>query len=519
VYRVRVSSPTASPAPSTSSSTSPSRPVGFDRERYIELQSKHIDERRREIGGKLYLEMGGKLFDDHHASRVMPGFTPDNKIAMLERLKDELEILVCLNAKDLERQKVRADLGIPYEEDVLRLVDVFRERGFLVQHVVLTQLEDSNQMALAFCERLERLGLTVARHRVIPGYPQDTKRIVSPEGFGLNEYSETTRDVVVVTAPGPGSGKLATCLSQVYHDHNRGIASGYAKFETFPIWNLPLDHPVNLAYEAATADLDDINLIDPFHLTAYGTQVTSYNRDVEVFPLLKALLEKLTGSSPYASPTDMGVNLAGQCLVDDGVCREASRQEIVRRYYKALVEERIHDREPDVSERVALVMSRAGCSTEDRAVVAPALAVEERTGEPASAIELADGSIVTGKTSDLLGCSAAMLLNALKHLAGLDDAVHLLSPASIEPIQTLKTEHLGSRNPRLHTDEVLIALSVSAATDENARRALGQLRNLSGCDVHTTTILGTVDEDIFRNLGILVTSEPRFQRKALYRKR
>lgn len=505
---------TVSPA-----SPAPVRPVGFDRDRYVDLQSRHIEERRRQIGGKLYLEMGGKLFDDHHASRVMPGFLPDNKIAMLERIKDELEILVCLNAKDLERQKVRADLGIPYEEDVLRLVDVFRERGFLVQHVVLTQLEDSNQVALSFAERLERLGLTVARHRVIPGYPQDTRRIVSEEGFGLNDFAETTRDVVVVTAPGPGSGKLATCLSQVYHEHARGIASGYAKFETFPIWNLPLDHPVNLAYEAATADLDDINLIDPFHLAVYGEQVTSYNRDVEVFPLLKALLEQLTGSSPYASPTDMGVNLAGSCIVDDGVCREAARQEIVRRYYKALVDERINDAEADVSERVAMVMSRAGCTPGDRAVVAPALAVEERTGEPGSAIELADGTIVTGKTSDLLGCSAAMLLNALKELAGLDDEVHLLSPASIEPIQTLKTEHLGSKNPRLHTDEVLIALSVSAASDENARRALGELQNLNGCDVHTTTILGTVDEGIFRSLGALVTSEPRFQRKALYRKR
>ncbi|XKH55042.1 DUF1846 domain-containing protein [Citricoccus nitrophenolicus] len=497
----------------------PGHRTGFDRDRYIELQSRHIEERRQQIGGKLYLEMGGKLFDDHHASRVMPGFTPDNKIAMLERIKDELEILVCLNAKDLERQKVRADLGIPYEEDVLRLIDVFRERGLLVQHVVLTQLEDSNQVAQAFSERLERLGLTVARHRVIPGYPQDTKRIVSEDGFGRNDYSETTRDVVVVTAPGPGSGKLATCLSQVYHDHARGIASGYAKFETFPIWNLPLDHPVNLAYEAATADLDDINLIDPFHLDAYGEQVTSYNRDVEVFPLLKALLEKLTGSSPYASPTDMGVNLAGSCIVDDEVCREASRQEIVRRYYKALVDERSNDREADISERVAMVMSRAGCGTEDRAVVAPALAIEEATEAPGSAIELADGTIVTGKTSGLLGCSAAMLLNALKHLAGIEDSVHLLSPAAIEPIQTLKTEHLGSRNPRLHTDEVLIALSVSAASDPNARAALAQLRNLTGCDVHTTTILGTVDEDIFRNLGMLVTSEPRFQRKALYRKR
>ena len=499
--------------------SSPAPAIGFDRERYIELQSRHIQQRRDEIGGKLYLEMGGKLFDDHHASRVLPGFTPDNKIAMLHRLKDELEILVCLNAKDLERQKVRADLGISYEDDLLRLIDVFREHGFLVENVVLTQLEESNRVAQSFIERLERLGLNVARHTVIPGYPQDTARIVSEQGFGANEYTRTSRDLIVVTAPGPGSGKLATCLSQIYHDHQRGISSGYAKFETFPIWNLPLEHPVNLAYESATADLDDLNLIDPFHLAAYGEQVTSYNRDVEVFPLLRTLLERLTGTSPYASPTDMGVNLAGECIIDDEVCREASQQEIIRRYYKALMAERIGDEDDVVSQRIGMIMSKAGCSPHDRAVVEPALAVEARTGEPGAAIQLADGTLITGKTSPLLGCSAAMLLNALKHLAGLDDAVQLLSPSSIEPIQTLKTEHLGSRNPRLHTDEVLIALSVSASSDENARRAIDQLRSLAGCDVHTTTILGTVDEDIFRNLGISVTSEPRFLRKQLYHKR
>ena len=508
----------------TDSDTRPDSPsvpaaIGFDRERYIELQSRHIQRRREQIGGKLYLEMGGKIFDDHHASRVLPGFTPDNKIAMLHRLRDELEILVCLNAKDLVRQKKREDLGIPYEDDVLRLIDVFREHGFLVQNVVLTQLEESDHAAHSFVERLERLGLTVARHTVIPGYPQDTERIVSEQGLGRNEYTETSRDLIVVTAPGPGSGKLATCLSQIYHDHARGIRAGYAKFETFPIWNLPLEHPVNLAYESATADLDDLNLIDPFHLAAYGEQVTSYNRDVEVFPLLRALLEKLLGSSPYASPTDMGVNLAGEAIVDDEVVREASRQEIIRRYYKALMHERIHDEDDVVSQRIGMIMSKAGCRPSDRAVVEPALAVEARTGEPGAAIQLADGTVIEGKTSPLLGCSAAMLLNALKHLAGVDEDVHLLSPASIEPIQTLKTEHLGSRNPRLHTDEVLIALSVSASSDENARRAVEQLRNLAGCDVHTTTILGTVDEDIFRSLGISVTCEPRFLRKALYHKR
>lgn len=493
--------------------------TGFDPERYVALQSRQIKERRASIGGKLYLEMGGKLFDDMHASRVLPGFTPDNKIAMLESLKDELEIVVCINAKDLERQKVRADLGIPYEEDALRLIDVFRERGFLVEHVVLTQFEDSNTMAQALKDRMERLGLKVARHHVIPGYPSNTARIVSDEGFGRNDYSETSRDLIVVTAPGPGSGKLATCLSQLYHDHQRGLVAGYAKFETFPIWNLPLEHPVNLAYEAATVDLDDINVIDPFHLAAYGEQATSYNRDVDVFPLLKTMLEKLDGTSPYRSPTDMGVNMVGSCISDDDVCREAAYQEIIRRYYKALVEERRDELDDTLSQRVAMVMSKAGTSTADRRVVAAALEVEAESGAPASALELADGTIITGKTSELLGCSAAMLLNALKHLAGIDPEVDLLSPSSIEPIQTLKTEHLGSRNPRLHTDEVLIALSVSGASSQDARTALRELRNLQRCDAHTTTILGSVDEGIFRNLGILVTSEPKYQRKALYRKR
>ncbi|HZK31951.1 MAG TPA: DUF1846 domain-containing protein [Corynebacterium sp.] len=493
--------------------------IGFDRERYIQMQSDHINARREQIGGKLYLEMGGKLFDDMHASRVLPGFTPDNKIAMLDRIKDDLEILICLSAKDLERQKVRADLGIPYEDDVLRLIDIFRERDFLVEHVVMTQLEENNQQAHAFIGRLERLGLKVARHYPIAGYPTNSARIVSDEGFGRNDFVETSRDLILVTAPGPGSGKLATCLSQVYHEFHRGRSAGYAKFETFPIWDLPLEHPVNLAYEAATADLDDINVIDPYHLAAYGEQATSYNRDVEVFPLLKTMLEHLAGTSPYRSPTDMGVNMVGPAISDDGVCREAATQEIVRRYYKALVEERVNDSDDVVSGRIAVIMSKAGCSTEDRAVVRPALDVAAATEAPAAAMQLHDGRIVTGKTSALLGCSAAMLLNALKHLAGIEDDLHLLSPAAIEPIQTLKTGHLGSRNPRLHTDEVLIALSVSAATSDEARRALAELQNLVGCDVHTTTILGSVDEDIFRNLGVLVTSEPVYWRKGLYHKR
>ena len=494
--------------------------IGFDREKYIELQSKHIHARREEIGGKLYLEMGGKIFDDMHASRVLPGFTPDNKIAMLERIKEDVEILICINAKDISRQKVRADLGILYEDDLLRLVDVFRSRGFLVENIVMTQLEEGNSQAEAFIEKAERLGLKVARHRVIPGYPTNTDLIVSEEGFGRNEFAETSRDLVVVTAPGPGSGKLATALSQVYHEHQRGNNAGYAKFETFPIWNLPLEHPVNLAYEAATVDLNDSNIIDHFHLSAHGESTVNYNRDVEAFPLLRTLLEKLTGTTPYESPTDMGVNMAGFCITDDAVCRAAAQQEIIRRYFKAQVEEARAGLGTEQSERAAVIMAKAGIKVEDRPVVAPARQRAEETGEPASAMQLHDGTMITGRTAPLLGCSAAMLLNALKHLAGIDDDIHLLSPESIEPIQTLKTKHLGSKNPRLHTDEVLIALSVSAAKDDNARKALEQIKELAGCDVHTTTILGSVDEGIFRNLGVLVTSDPVFARKkALYQKR
>ena len=493
---------------------------GFDREKYILLQSEHINKRRADIGGRLYLEMGGKLFDDMHASRVLPGFTPDNKIAMLQRIKDDVEILVCINAKDIARQKVRADLGILYENDVLRLIDIFRERGFLVEHVVMTQFEESNEQAVAVVERLRRLGLKVAKHRTIAGYPTNTDVIVSEEGFGKNEYAEVTRDLVVVTAPGPGSGKLATALSQVYHELNSGKTAGYAKFETFPVWNLPLEHPVNLAYEAATVDLNDANVIDHFHLKAHGESAVNYNRDVEAFPLLSALLEKMTGHVPYQSPTDMGVNMVGFCITDDEVCRKASEQEIIRRYFKTLVDEARAGLDDVWSSRAAVVMAKAGIKETDRRVVAPARMRAEETGDAASAIELADGTIIRGRTSELLGCSAAMLLNALKYLAGIEDETLLLSPESIEPIQSLKTKHLGSLNPRLHTDEVLIALSVSAAKDENARRALDVIKQLRGCDVHTTTILGSVDEGIFRNLGVLVTSDPVFARKkALYQKR
>ncbi|QPK82166.1 DUF1846 domain-containing protein [Schaalia sp. ZJ405] len=492
--------------------------IGFDRKKYLKLQSEHIAARRAQFGGKLYLEFGGKLVDDMHASRVLPGFTPDNKIVMLSELAEDVEIIVAVNAKDFARRKVRADLGTTYEDEVLRHIDAFGEYGLKVGSVVITQWTDDNREAKAVRRRFEKLGIRVYRHFPISGYPSDVAQIVSDHGYGKNEYIETERDLIVVTAPGPGSGKMATCLSQLYHDHKRGIRSGYAKWETFPIWNLPLDHPVNIAYEAATADLDDVNMIDPFHLAANGVQTVNYNRDVEVFPVLKRLFEQILGESPYNSPTEMGVNMAGLSICDDEACQEASKQEVLRRYYKALVVEKKELLDPVQSERIALLMSRLGINKDDRPVVRPALKVAKATKAPGAAIELPHGEIVTGKTSALLGCCSAMLLNALKKLAGLDDSVKLLAPESIEPIQHLKTGHLGSRNPRLHTDEVLIALAVSANGDDNARRALDQLGVLGGCDVHTSTILGSVDEGIFRSLGVQVTSEPVYATKSLYRK-
>lgn len=493
--------------------------IGFDRDTYLRLQSQHIAQRRADFGGKLYLEFGGKLIDDMHASRVLPGFTPDNKVVMLKELADDVEIIVAVNAKDFQRRKVRADLGTTYDDEVLRHIDEFRDYGLYVGSVVITQWTDDNREAKSVKQKFERLGITVYRHFPIPGYPNDVARIVSDEGYGANEYIETTHDLIVVTAPGPGSGKMATCLSQLYHDHKRGIRSGYAKWETFPIWNLPLDHPVNIAYEAATADLDDVNMIDPFHLEAHGEKTVNYNRDVEIFPVLQRLFTQILGESPYQSPTDMGVNMAGKSICDDDACREASKQEVIRRYYKALVTEKKELSEPLQSERIALLMSKLSITPTDRPVVPPTLALAKSTGAPAAAIELADSQIVTGKTSALLGCSSAMLLNALKVLAGIDSEVDLLSPDAITPIQTLKTQHLGSANPRLHTDEVLIALAVSASTDDNARRALECLGELKGCDVHTSTILGSVDEGIFRSLGVQVTNEPVYATKSLYRKK
>ena len=492
--------------------------IGFDNEKYLKMQSEHIRERIGQFDNKLYLEFGGKLFDDYHASRVLPGFQPDSKLCMLRELSDQAEIVIVISAEDIEKNKIRGDLGITYDSDVLRLMQIYQGLGLYVGSVVITKY-NAQESAELFKNRLEKLGIKVYRHYLIPGYPTNVPFIASDDGYGKNDYIKTSRPLVVVTAPGPGSGKMAVCLSQLYHEHKHGIKAGYAKFETFPIWNIPLKHPVNLAYEAATADLNDINMIDPFHLEAYGETTINYNRDVEIFPVLNAMFQRIYGESPYKSPTDMGVNMAGNCICDDDACQEASRQEIIRRYYRALVTEKREVIAPVQSQRIALLMAKVGVSKEDRPVVPPALEVAEATGEPASAIELPDGRIVTGKTSALLGCSSAMLLNALKLLAGIDDDVNLLAPASIEPIQKLKTQRLGSRNPRLHTDEVLIALAVSANGDDNARKALDQLETLRGCEVHTSTILGSVDEGIFRALGVQVTNEPVYATKSLYRKK
>ncbi len=488
--------------------------IGFDNEKYLHMQSEHIRDRISHFGGKLYLEFGGKLFDDYHASRVLPGFEPDSKLKMLLQLKDRVEIVITINSSDIEKNKQRSDLGITYDQDVIRLIDCFRGIGLYVGSVVLTRF-NSQPGTVAFGKRLENLGIKVYHHYSIEGYPSDISKIVSDEGYGKNDYIETTRELVVVTAPGPGSGKMATCLSQLYHEHKHGVQAGYAKFETFPIWNLPLTHPVNLAYEAATADLNDVNMIDPFHLEAYGETTVNYNRDVEIFPVVEAMLEKILGKCPYKSPTDMGVNMAGNCIIDDEVTCEASRQEILRRYYAALCDQRKGTITDDVVLKLELLMKKAGVHTEDRAVIAPALAKAESSGAPATAIQLPDGRIVTGKTSDLLGASAALMLNSLKTLAGIDDSIHLISPVIIEPIQRLKTVHLGNRNPRLHTDEALIALSICAPTDPNAELALQQLSKLRGCELHSSVILSAVDEKVLRRLGINLTCEPVYQVKKI----
>ena len=484
--------------------------IAFDNDKYLQTQSEHIRQRIGQFGGKLYLEFGGKLYDDNHAARVLPGFLPDSKLKMLIQLKDQVEMVIAINAGDIEKNKVRGDLGITYDREVIRLIKVFRDFGLYVSSVVLTRFNDQAGVK-AFRSRLEGMGVKVYYHYAIEGYPSNTSHIVSDEGFGRNEYIETTRELVVVTAPGPGSGKLATCLSQLYHEHKRGVQAGYAKFETFPVWNLPLNHPVNLAYEAATADLSDVNMIDPFHLEAYGTTTVNYNRDVEAFPVLVAMFEKILGKCPYQSPTDMGVNMVGNCIVDDRAAKEASRQEIVRRYYAALCEQKQGKASDAVVPKLELLMKKAHVDVSGRRVVAAALEKEAQTGLPAAAMELPDGRIVTGKTSNLLGACAAVLLNALKTLGGMPDELHLISPVAIDPIQHLKVAHLGNRNPRLHTDETLIALSISAATNPTAELAMEQLSKLRGCEVHSTVILSAVDEKVFKRLGVNLTCEPKYK--------
>ena len=481
---------------------------GFNNDKYLKMQSEHIMERIGQFDNKLYLEFGGKLFDDYHAARVLPGFAADSKLQMLMQLADQAEIVMVVSADDIEKNKIRGDLGITYDLDVIRLIDEFSGRGLYVGSVVLTRYAKQHS-AVLFQKRLEKLGIRVYHHYTIPGYPTNVSTIVSEEGFGKNDYIKTTRPLVVVTAPGPGSGKMATCLSQLYHEHKRGIRAGYAKYETFPIWNLPLDHPVNLAYEAATADLNDVNMIDPYHLKAYGVTTVNYNRDVEIYPVLNAIFMKIYGSSPYASPTDMGVNMAGNCIFDDEACRDASRQEIIRRYYEAVVGVAQGKREQEEVNKIELLMNQEELATSDRPTVTPALLRAESTGMPAAAIELADGTIITGKTGDLLGASAAALMNALKVLAGIPHEVKILSPESIAPIQKLKTQYLGSKNPRLHTDEVLIALSATAAVNDTAAMALEQLSKLKGCQVHSSVILSSVDFNTFKKMGCNVTCEPK----------
>ena len=491
---------------------------GFDNDKYLKLQSEKIRERIALFGERLYLEFGGKLFDDFHASRVLPGFAPDSKIKMLIELKDEAEIIISINTADIEKNKVRGDLGITYDLDVLRLIDAFRGYGLYVGSVVMTRYK-SNPTADAFKQKLEKLGIKVYKHYAIDGYPHNIPHIVSDEGYGKNEYAETTRSLVVVTAPGPGSGKMATCLSQIYHESKRGRKSGYAKFETFPIWNIPLSHPVNLAYEAATADLADVNMIDPFHLEAYGVTAVNYNRDVEVFPVLRSMLTGILGECPYKSPTDMGVNMAGCCIYDDEAVCDAAKQEIIRRHYNALCNMRKGSDNDVEIQKIELLLRKLSCNPEEeRRCVAAANAKAEQTGAPAVAIELNDGRIVTGKTSSLLGASSAALLNALKALAGIEKEVDLISPEILEPIQRLKIQNLGNHNPRLHTDEVLIALSISAVNNDAARRAFDAISGLRYAEVHSSVILSQVDSSTFRKLGVNLSCEPKYQTKKLYHK-
>ncbi|MDD6308322.1 MAG: DUF1846 domain-containing protein [Clostridia bacterium] len=490
--------------------------IGFDNQAYIQKQSEQIKQRIDAFGGKLYLEFGGKLFDDYHASRVLPGFQPDSKVLMLQNIAKDVEMVIVINADAIEKNKMRSDLGITYDADVLRLIDAFQAKGLYVGSVVISQF-DGQPSAATFKEKLEKLGIRTYFHYPIQGYPTDVKHIVSEDGFGKNPYIETTCPLVVVTAPGPGSGKMATCLSQLYHENMRGVKAGYAKFETFPIWNIPLNHPVNLAYEAATADLNDVNMIDPYHLEAYGKVTVNYNRDVEVFPVLNAIFERISGTSPYKSPTDMGVNMAGDCIMDDEVTKEAARAEIIRRYYDAKCECRLGRWSEAPAQKIEIIMNNAGITPEDRAVVRAALTRSAETGDkPAVAIRLHDGRVITGKTSNLLGASSAALLNAVKSAGGIAKELHLIEPSVIEPIQALKTRILGNHNPRLHSDEVLIALTMSAVSSPAAKLATDQLSSLRGCEAHSTVLLSQVDKDIYRKLGIHLTCEPKYQTKKLY---
>lgn len=488
---------------------------GFDNQKYIELQAAHIRERISQFGGKLYLEFGGKLFDDYHASRVLPGFEPDTKFRMLQSLSDDIEVIITINANDIEKNKARGDLGITYDEDVLRLADIFRSNGLAVAGVVLTQYA-GQPTADVFRRRLATLGIPCKLHYPIEGYPHDIDLIVSEEGYGRNEYVETSRPLVVVTAPGPGSGKLATCLSQLYHEHKRGVAAGYAKFETFPVWNLPLNHPVNTAYEAATVDLDDANIIDPFHLEAHGETTVNYNRDVEAFPVVKALMEKILGESPYQSPTDMGVNMVGYAITDDAACREAADMEIVRRYFSAATQVKRTGTGQDQVDKLRVIMKKVGIDKDLSPARSAALLKEETTGGPAGAMVLPDGSVVTGKTSDRLGCASSLLMNALKAVTGVDMELEVISDDAIEPISRLKTSQLGSTNPRLHPVETLIALSITSASSEDAERVLSGLPRLRGCDAFFSVIISATDEALLKRLGINVCCEPKFERSGYY---
>ena len=489
--------------------------IGFDSQKYVELQAAHIRERIGSFGGKLYLEFGGKLFDDMHASRVLPGFAPDEKIRMLQSFKDDVEIIVAVNANDIESGKVRGDLGITYDEDVLRLIDIFQGMGFLVSAVVVTRYA-GQPAADVFRARLDAMGMRSYRHYPIAGYPVDVDYVVSDEGFGKNDYIETTRPLVVMTAPGPGSGKMATCLSQIYLDAKHGIKAGYAKYETFPVWNLPLKHPVNLAYEAATADLDDANIIDPFHLEAYGKVAVNYNRDVETFPVLKAMMERILGASPYQSPTDMGVNMAGLAICDDEAVCDAARMEIVRRYFNACVNAKRTGCGANQVSKLKMLMKQAGVTPDLSPIRAAALTKEEATGKPAGALMLPNGEVISGRTSTRLGAASSLLLNALKYLAGIPEETYIISNEAIDPICHLKTELLHSKNPRLHPDEMLIALSLSSATEPLAARAIEAAEQLRGCDAFFSVIISSADEKLYRTLGINVSCEAKYERTSYY---